>query len=255
MVERINERGRAVVTGAGLAVPVAFVLVEGGRALASAAGLLDVHHRGQLDGARAISLIVALGFGLLGVVDDLAGTGHPRGFRGHVAALGGGRLTSGGLKLLGGATLALAIAGPAGGATGGRVVADAALIALSANLGNLLDRAPGRVLKSSVLAFAVLAVLVGFDRRLVGPAVVVGAGLGLALDDLHERAMLGDAGANVLGGILGLAVVLTCTTTARTGALIAVLALNVLAELVSFSRVIDAVPPLRAIDMLGRRAR
>ena len=67
--------------------------------------------------------------------------------------------------------------------------------------------------------------------------------------------MLGDAGANVLGGVIGLAVVLTCSTGTRTGVLVAVLALNLLAEVVSFSRVIAAVPPLRAIDLLGRRAR
>jgi UDP-N-acetylmuramyl pentapeptide phosphotransferase/UDP-N-acetylglucosamine-1-phosphate transferase len=105
------------------------------------------------------------------------------------------------------------------------------------------------------VAFAALAIVTAFDRRLVGPAVVVGAGLGLVLDDLHERAMLGDAGANVLGGVLGLAVVLTGTTTARTACLGIVLGLNLLAEFVSFSRVIEAVPFLRAIDTLGRRAR
>jgi hypothetical protein len=253
--ERPNYRGHTVVTAAGLALPVALVIVEGGRALAGAFGVLDIHHEGGLDAARAMTIAVALGFGLLGAVDDLAGIGDPRGFRGHVSALARGRMTSGGLKLLGGATLALAVAGPAGGGRGGRLVADAALIALSANLGNLLDRAPGRVLKASVFAFAVMAVLTGFERRLVGPAIVVGAGVGIVLDDLHERAMLGDAGANVLGGVLGLGVVLSCAPGTRNGVLAAVVALNVLSELVSFSRVIEAVPPLRAIDMLGRRPR
>ncbi|MCU1461544.1 MAG: UDP-N-acetylmuramyl pentapeptide phosphotransferase/UDP-N-acetylglucosamine-phosphate transferase [Acidimicrobiales bacterium] len=253
--ERDNYRQKRIPTAAGVALPIALVLVEGGRALAGAFGLLDGHHQGVLNGARAITLLVAVGFGLLGALDDLAGTGDPRGFRGHVASLAGGRLTSGGLKLVGGATLALVVARPAGGATGGRLVADAALIALSANLGNLLDRAPGRILKSSFVAFAALAIVTAFDRRLVGPAVVVGAGLGLILDDLHERVMLGDAGANVLGAVLGLSVVLTGTTTARTACLGIVLALNLLAELVSFSRVIDAVPFFRAIDVLGRRAR
>lgn len=253
--ERTNHRGHPVVTAAGIALPVALVIVEGGRALAVAFGVLDRHHEGGLDAARAVTMVVALGFGLLGVVDDLVGVGDRRGFRGHVAALVKGRLTSGGLKLLGGATLALAVARPAGGGTGAGLVADAALIALSANLGNLLDRAPGRVLKSSVVAFAVLVVLTGFERRLVAPGVVVGAGIGLVLDDLHERAMLGDAGANVLGAVVGLGVVLACAPSTRHAVLIAVVALNLLSEVVSFSRVIAAVPPLRAIDMLGRRPR
>ena len=83
-------------------------------------------------------------------------------------------------------------------------------------------------------------------------AVVVGAALGLLLDDLHERLMLGDAGANILGGVLGLGVVLACAPVTRTAVLGAVAALNLAAEVVSFSRVIDAVPPLRALDRLGR---
>jgi hypothetical protein len=39
----------------------------------------------------------------------------------------------------------------------------------------------------------------------------------------------------------------------RAGALVAVLALNLASEKVSFSRVIERTPPLRALDRLGRR--
>ncbi len=83
-------------------------------------------------------------------------------------------------------------------------------------------------------------------------AVVVGAGLGLLADDLSERLMLGDAGANALGGVVGLGAVLACPPATRTVLLAVVAALNLAAETVSFSRVIDAVPPLRALDRLGR---
>ena len=64
---------------------------------------------------------------------------------------------------------------------------------------------------------------------------------------------LGDTGANVLGGALGLAVVLDVGRGSRNVILVVLVVLNVAAELVSFSRVIDAVPPLRAFDRLGRR--
>ena len=64
--------------------------------------------------------------------------------------------------------------------------------------------------------------------------------------------MLGDTGANVLGAVVGLAIVLGTGPGARTVALLAVVALNVAGELVSFSRLIDAVPPLRALDRAGR---
>ena len=75
--------------------------------------------------------------------------------------------------------------------------------------------------------------------------------------------MLGDAGANPLGAVLGLAVVLAAAPGVRDVVLVALVALNVAGELVSFSRVIDAgaaaagagpgrPPPLtRPRDQLG----
>ena len=52
---------------------------------------------------------------------------------------------------------------------------------------------------------------------------------------------------------LGLAAVFTLGRGARTGVLVALIALNLASEFVSFSRVIEAVPPLRWFDRLGRR--
>jgi hypothetical protein len=224
-------------------------LVEAGRAVAGAAGAGDA---GGLSGARALVLIVAFGFGLLGLADDLLGEGDERGFRGHVAALVHGRLTTGGLKLLGGAAVAVVAVAPRAGSSLGRLLADGALVALAANLGNLLDRAPGRVTKVATAAFVVLAIGVRGAHALGGVAVVVGAALALLLDDLHERLMLGDAGANVLGGALGLGVVVTCAPSTRVVVLIVVAALNLVSEVVPFSRVIDAVAPLRFLDRSGR---
>ncbi len=105
-----------------------------------------------------------------------------------------------------------------------------------------------------VAALPILAVA-GADGRLAGPAIVVGAVVALLVDDLRERLMLGDTGANVIGGVLGLAVVLTTAPATRTIVLAVVAALNVASEVVSFSRVIDAVPPLRWFDRLGRTPR
>jgi len=65
--------------------------------------------------------------------------------------------------------------------------------------------------------------------------------------------MLGDAGANALGAVLGLALVERLSTrTASARALAVLAALTAASEVVSYSRVIDAVPPLRALDHLGR---
>ena len=102
------------------------------------------------------------------------------------------------------------------------------------------------------MAFIALVATSGAARALSGVAVVIGAALALLLDDLHERLMLGDAGANVVGAALGLGVVLTCAPATRLVVLAIVTFLNLLSEVVSFSRVIDAVPPLRFLDRTGR---
>src|SRR5205807_9674243 len=109
-------------------------------------------------GARALTLFAALGFGFLGLVDDVVGGGHAQGFRGHLRELFRGRLTTGGFKLVGGAAVGLVLAGAKDSGSLGRLFADAALIALAANLANQLDRRPGRVIKVGVLVFVVLVV-------------------------------------------------------------------------------------------------
>jgi len=53
--------------------------------------------------------------------------------------------------------------------------------------------------------------------------------------------------------VLGLAVVLAAAPRVRDVVLVALVTLNVAGELVSFSRVIELVPPLRALDRAGRR--
>lgn len=256
---RHNFRGRPLPTAAGIVLPLAAVLVEGGRAVV---GSFAVGDGPEVTGVRGLVLLAALGYGLLGLIDDLAGGGGgvpaadggaEQGFRGHLGALAHGRVTTGALKLLGGAVLALLVVAPIVGESPGRLLADGALVALCANLANLLDRAPGRTVKCSVGAFAVLVLAAQRESALSGTAVVVGAALGLLLDDLHERLMLGDTGSNVLGAVLGLGVVAACGPAARDIVLVLVAALNVAGELVSFSRVIDAVPPLRALDRAGRR--
>lgn len=247
---RLNYRGRAVPTAAGLVLVVAVVAVEAGRVVA---GSLSIGP--DLDVAEPwLLVLVAVGsFATLGAIDDLAGTADDRGFRGHLGALRHGRPTTGVLKLVGGACVALAVVAPFAGGSPARLLADAALVALAANLGNLLDRAPGRVIKASTIGFAVLVAAVGLEAPLGPVAAVIGAGLGLLLDDLHEHLMLGDAGSNLLGAVLGLGVVLTAGPTVRNLVLVGLVVLNMAGELVSFSRVIDAVAPLRAFDRAGRR--
>jgi hypothetical protein len=248
---RSNYRGRTVLTAAGVLLPLAALTVEAGRLVAGTFGIGET----GTTAARFVTLLAVGAFALLGVVDDLGGSEGARGFRGHLRALARGRPTTGALKLLGGAVAAIVVVGPLLGEEPQRLLLDAALVALSANLFNLLDRAPGRTLKGGVAVFVLMLVVTGGDAALGGVAVVVGAGLALLLDDLHEHVMLGDAGSNALGAVLGLGLVLSTAPGTRTVALVVVAALNLLGEVVSFSRVIDAVPPLRALDRAGRRDR
>jgi UDP-GlcNAc:undecaprenyl-phosphate/decaprenyl-phosphate GlcNAc-1-phosphate transferase len=71
--------------------------------------------------------------------------------------------------------------------------------------------------------------------------------------DLDETAMLGDAGANPLGGVLGLGLGMSLEGVGLWAAVVVVIALNLASERWSFSKVIDRTPPLRALDRLGRR--
>ena len=246
---RENHRGATIPTAAGIVLVLAAVAVEAVFAVLEAASV-DLDASGP---ARRLTLLTVVGYGFLGLLDDLGGSPAARGFRGHLAALGRGRLTTGGVKLLGGGALSLAAVAPVAGENLGRLLRDAALVALAANLGNLFDRAPGRCTKVGLVAAVALLALTGADPDLAAVAIVAGAAAATLVPDLREQLMLGDTGANVLGGAIGFGVVVSCSGSVRTGVLIAVVALNLASEVVSFSRVIERVAPLRAVDRAGRR--
>lgn len=252
-LERTNYRGHRLATAGGLFIILTVLVIDAGRSVLGAVG---VGSESGLTQAQLAVLLVVFGFGFLGLVDDLTSVGEDRGFKGHLGALREGRVTTGLLKLVGGAAIAVVVVASPGFKSGRTLIVDAMLIALAANLGNLLDRAPGRTIKFGLLAYAPIAIVIGTAPIGVAAAPVMGAAVGLLSDDLRERLMLGDTGANVIGAVLGLAVVLGTRDSIRLSVMLVLLALNVAAELVSFSRVIDAVPPLRWFDRIGsRRAR
>lgn len=195
-----------------------------------AAGPLAVNHRGlrlPLVGwttANAsdpgITLVMLLGF-----ADDVLG-GDERGFRAHLRA---GR-TTGTLKLVG---------IPLVGLLRTRSVSGALLFALSANFLNQLDTKPGRALKAYLLAAAPL-------RAPAGRAVL------LLPYDLRERVMLGDAGSNALGAVLGLKSVERLHGRGRWAAIGALAGLTLLGERRSLGGLIERTPGLRELDRLGR---
>lgn len=256
---RENYRGKVLPTSVGLVLPVALLVTEGlltliGTSITSIEIAPSIQP--ETDTYRYLTLALVVGLGFLGLIDDLAGTGDIRGFRGHLTSMRNGILTTGGLKLLGGACIALVVCVSFGGQESLSplyLLRDASLVALAANLGNLFDRAPGRLLKVSTISFVIVGAIASYQDNLIGPAIIFGASLSLLVGDLKERFMLGDTGSNVLGGVLGFSLVMSTPPSVRLIALFVVLTLNLVAERVSFSDVINRIPPLRALDQLGHK--
>ena len=195
-----------------------------------ACGPLGVNFRGlrlplvgwkaAIGGGPAVAAVAAIG-----LADDLW-SGPERGFRAHLRS---GR-TTGVLKLVG---------IPAIGLIATRRVSGALLVGLAANALNQLDTRPGRALKAYLAAAMPL-------QAPVGIAVL------LLPYDLREMAMLGDAGSNALGALLGLNSVERFTGRGRWVAIGALAGFTLLGERTSIGRLIERTPGLSWLDGLGR---
>jgi hypothetical protein len=171
-------------------------------------------------GGPAVAAVAAIG-----LADDLW-SGPERGFRAHLRA----RRTTGVLKLVGIPTVGLFAT---------RRISGALLVGLAANALNQLDTRPGRALK------AYLAAAVPLNAP-VGVAVL------LLPYDLREMAMLGDAGSNALGAMLGLNSVKRFTGRGQYVAIGVLAGLTLLGERKSIGAWIERAPVLSWIDRLGR---
>ncbi|GIF00948.1 hypothetical protein [Paractinoplanes rishiriensis] len=244
-LDRTNFHGRTVTLAGGPALALGATV---GAALGAPSGRV-----------AAAAVTAGAVSGAVGLYDDVVGNRPEqkaaKGFAGHLGALREGRVTSGLVKIAGvGAAGLVASALVGSRRTGflGRttdVLLGAGVIAGTANLINLLDLRPGRAIKASAAIGAPLAL-----RRGGGVAAgTLGAGAALLPDDLGEEIMLGDAGANALGALLGVALVARTGPAGRAAALAALAALTAASEKVSFTQVIQDTPWLRRLDELGRR--
>jgi glycosyl transferase family 4 len=233
-----NHRGLPLTLGWSVAGASGVVLGVGAIADAVAG---RVGRPSELWAVLAIAVVFAAG-----VLDDRQPS-RRRGLVAHLRALTRGEVTTGVVKLAA-AVIAAAVWIIASHASFWRATLGVPVIAGSANFVNLLDVAPGRAVKGALAAAAALA----FVRTDGIVLVTLGACLGVLVPDLRERAMLGDAGSNVLGLLLGIALFDRLGTLGLAVALAVILGLHALAETISFSRIIERLPPLRWVDRLGR---
>ena len=247
---RDNYRGRAVAFPLG-----ALIATAGLVALAPLAFLDDRADLNLLDTDLRRWITYVIGGAFQGFLDDALGRGtatdSPRGWRGHARALSEGRLSTGAIKAVGAVALAAYVVSGTGREAFG-YLADVALLVLATNLFNLLDLRPGRAEKALVLLMAGLCLGAWTTEPLEVTGVFLGAALAGAALTLRERAMLGDTGSNLLGALAGVALLTALDETGRLIALAVVLALTIYGEFRSISRTIEAVPPLRSLDSLGR---
>lgn len=246
---RQNYRGATVAFPAGIAIVAAALLALVPLALVEQAGDTDVFRPGAGD---AVTYVV--GVALLGLLDDLIGSRRsagPRGWRGHFGALARGEFSTGALKAIGSLGLALFVLSDSALGTDEYLLAVAVLV-LATNLFNLLDLRPGRSAKALALLGAGLTIG-SFD---VDPLWTLGLFVGPILVllplDLREQGMLGDTGSNAIGGVAGLWLVLTLSTTGQAIALALIALATVYGEFRSISELIDRTPLLRHLDSIGR---
>lgn len=204
-------------------------------------------------------LFITTGMGFAGLCDDLLKTDEEKGFRGHFAQLLKGKLTSGALKAGAGFSFALIFTfglWVMGHTSLGMLIPQTLVVALATNSINLFDLRPGRAVKffffASVLFFLLLEVR-GIKSPYFKLLYPVSGGLVAYLPvDIKAHGMLGDTGANFLGALLGAVIVLTKDPVLLYGAFCFFLFLQLGAERLSFSQVIEHNRVLRFLDELGR---
>lgn len=215
------------------------------------------------------ALPLVMGACLFGMYDDWIGSSSDaKGFSGHFSKLLDFRISTGALKFMGIGLVtiftAASITDPldANITTVVEIVLKACVIALSANLINLLDLRPARALKSYtvgvLVACLMLIIFMGKIWTTYSYFALVFASLGPVFAswkyDAGELGIMGDAGANAMGAYMGFLFASALPISGLVLIFALLLALNVLSEFKSFSQIIEGSKILSFIDKLGRNA-
>ncbi|WP_232322225.1 UDP-N-acetylmuramyl pentapeptide phosphotransferase [Brevibacillus parabrevis] len=253
---RTNYAGEQVLTAGGLMLVASMLLTT-----VVQLGFMT-WWRGAFSPVLVHGVLLAGGMGAMacwGWIDDRSNDGTTKGFRGHFRALWQERhVTSGMWKLIGGGLTAAAVSIFLTSDIFSWLVA-CGLLAISPNILNLFDLRPGRAIKVYGLLVC-LAIAAGVLAATSEEALFVWlfllpllvASVLLFPHDAGGRIMLGDTGANALGFSIGYLYVTTVPLLWQVTFLAGFVALQVAAEFVSFSRVIERQAWLRRLDEWGR---
>jgi len=251
-----NYRAETVPAALGLIFPLVFPLLAMVPQFLRLIGL----EAGFPAGEFFAFLFYTTGFGLLGLADDLLKNDEAKGLRGHLTLLlKKGELTSGGLKALFGLLFSVIFVLGIGIPTGKDrwlLIPRVFLAALAPNILNLFDLRPGRAVKAFlgglILILPAFLFMNGKSPILGLIFLLLGALAAYFPFDLQARGMLGDTGANYLGAVFAGLVILERNSIMLLLLLLLFITLQLIAEKISFTQVIEKNALLKFIDDLGR---
>jgi UDP-GlcNAc:undecaprenyl-phosphate GlcNAc-1-phosphate transferase len=210
--------------------------------------------------------VIVFFLGLTGFVDDIFGSAQYKGLKGHFKALSQGKITTGLVKALTGLIIGFIVSWFFGGSVI-VIFIRTFTFALCINFFNLLDLRPGRSLKIYILTSVLLIIVImarsySFDIMFLYIHLIksnifliilfIIPAFSLLYFDLKELAFLGDAGSNILGGIIGFFIIAYFSLAPTVAALIVLVFLHVIAEISSFTEIIEKNTLLSWFDNLGR---
>lgn len=195
-------------------------------------------------------LFAALSMSFAGIMDDIIGNRNVSGLKGHFKSLFKGTLTTGGFKALYGGFVGLLISVVLTNSIP-EIILNTLIIALSTNLMNLMDLRPGRAIKVYLLIMIVMIfTLTGFNRTLM--CLIVPSVIAYFNQDLKAKCMMGDAGSNVLGISIGIFMVYGYSINIKIAWLVFLIAIHILTEKYSLTKIIEKNKVLNFLDRLGR---
>ena len=186
-------------------------------------------------------LFASIAMSFVGIIDDSLGNRGVTGLIGHFKALFKGSLTTGAFKALLGGFVGLTLAVTLSKSIPNIIVATL-VVALSTNMMNLKAYV--------ILAIIIFLASAKFNREVM--MLIVPAVLAYFYFDLRALTMMGDAGSNVLGVSIGVFIVSSFDLPVQLVSLVLLVAIHVLTEKFSLTKIIENNKFLNYVDKLGR---